>query len=438
MQGFLSRLLIVSGLLLPLGSAPALAASSDLPAALAAAAKQGSAVIVDFHAPWCYSCYYMATHVLNGPEWDAVTQRAVVLAVDADAPDGAALKETWQIAALPSYLVLDAQGHELGRILGEQTREEFYAALNRMLDRGDSVDALRAEVAQGDGSNVDNAVQVLESYLARRDVDAGLSWFASLPADVRSALGDSAPVGLALNRLRLLDAASQKNAAACAAIGPAVMDGALGCERSYEMWRYMSCLDDTVAQRPALLAAQRPAMEALVASGVFAESPQCADERSAILATADLYTALGDAEAEQALLSQAIERQQALVGGDFASDRNRVDNLRVYLDRAGDVAALDALMPKLIAAWPDDYVYAFRYGRSLLQRGEAEAALPYLQQAAEHAYGVNRLQVVQQRVIALQQLGRDAEARKVVAQALKANGPWFPEKAQALKAMLRR
>jgi len=34
--------------------------------ALAQAKKAHQPVFLDFSAPWCYSCYFMATHVLNG------------------------------------------------------------------------------------------------------------------------------------------------------------------------------------------------------------------------------------------------------------------------------------------------------------------------------------------------------------------------------------
>ncbi len=93
-------------------------------------------------------------------------------------------------------------------------------------------------------------------------------------------------------------------------------------------------------------------------------------------------------------------------------------------------------MPRLIATWPDDYVYPFRFGRSLLERERASEALPYLERAATRAYGENRLKVAEQRVRALKRLGRVDDARRVAAEALKANGPWFPEQATALKAQL--
>src|SRR3546814_4434973 len=97
---------------------------------------------------------------------------------------------------------------------------------------------------------------------------------------------------------------------------------------------------------------------------------------------------------------RAIADAEKDIGGDLKKDRNLDDNLRVYNDQlaalTGNYAAYDALMPRLIAAWPDDYVYASRWGKSLLARGKPAEALPQLEKAAEQAYGVNRLQVAEQ------------------------------------------
>jgi len=58
-------------LLLPL---LAVAAEREPPptvaAALAQAQREHVPLFVDFQAQWCYSCYFMATHVLTGAQWD--------------------------------------------------------------------------------------------------------------------------------------------------------------------------------------------------------------------------------------------------------------------------------------------------------------------------------------------------------------------------------
>ena len=124
------------------------------------------------------------------------------------------------------------------------------------------------------------------------------------------------------------------------------------------------------------------------------------------------------------------------LGRELASDRNLADNLRVYLIRAKRTTELDTYQHQLIAAYPDDYVYAYRYGRSLVDAGKPEQALPWLAQAATKAYGANRLTVARVQVKALKALHRQADAEKVVADVLKDNGPWFPRQVAQLKAAL--
>ena len=64
-------------------------------------------------------------------------------------------------------------------------------------------------------------------------------------------------------------------------------------------------------------------------------------------------------------------------------------------------------------------------------------ALPLLEQAADKAYGENRLAVAMVRVKALKALKRQADAEQVVADALEQNGQWFPEQVEKLKQALK-
>lgn len=406
--------------------------------AVARAKSLQAPLLVDFHAPWCYSCYFMATNVLTGAEWAAVEKKAVVVEVDADSPQGAALQQQYGIKFLPSYLVLDARGAELGRILGEHTRAEFYPQLDALLERGQPLTAFAARVKDASPDSIAAGRTLLKSYHARDDADGGLAWLAALPAPVREALQRDAEGALAIARLQFLQAAQRDEAGTALARGREVLAGDLGCERPYEVDRYLRFARSRRDAR-ALLKTQRPAVDQLVADGVFGATP-CADKRSAVLSAVDLDDALGDRAAKQALLQRAIADVEQQIGGDLKKDRNLDDNLRLYEDQlaqtTGDWTAYDALMPRLIAAWPDDYVYAARWGKSLLARGQPAAALAQLEAAAGKAYGVNRLKVAEDRVKALQALHRDLDARRVVAETLKANGPWFPDEAGRLKALI--
>ncbi|MDB5970946.1 MAG: hypothetical protein JWQ90_3396 [Hydrocarboniphaga sp.] len=407
-------------------------------AALKTAVERQAPVIVDFQAPWCYSCYFMAKHVLVGPEWEKIEHRTVVVELDADSPEGAYWKNLWGVKALPSYVILKPDGAELGRILAEQTQPQFFAQVNDILKRSSTLDDLKAAAAKGGAGGLKTAREALAVYRARYD-ESGLAWYASLPADARKQYDADPAIALLIERLKLLQASKLGDVALCESIAPKVFAGDLGCERPYEIDRWSACTEKASPEsRKAVFASQVVPMKKLVDTGVFGakQSALCADKRSAVLGLADVYEGTGQDAERIAVLRKAVAQLSKAASAHLADDRNAADNWRVYLEVLKDNAALDLLYPKLIAAYPDDYVYAFRYGRNLLARGQAQQALPYLEQASEKAYGQNRLKVAEQRVIALKALKRDAEARTVVAEALKANGPWFPEDTAHLKAAL--
>jgi thioredoxin-like negative regulator of GroEL len=405
--------------------------------ALKTAASRHVPVLVEFHAPWCYSCYYMQRNVLNGAEWDKLRRQVLLVDLDADAPEGAYWQQQLQARGLPTYVVLDEKGEELGRVLGEQVRGEFYRQIDAILARSGTFATLAERVRDGGGASVKAAHEVLRTYYARLDADGGLAWFAGLPEAAQAMLEKDARTRLWLERLRLMQAAQGGKAVQCAALAPAVLAGELGCDRAYELDRVMQCTAGLPpAEKSRLLAAQKPVMTHQLYGQVFIAHPGCADARSIVLTTAELDRNLGYAKAESDVLDQAIADTRQRLGGNLKKDRNLADNLRVFLERAGKTEELELLYPKLIAAWPDDYVYYYRFGRMLAARGQYPQALIYLQQAAPRSYGVNRLEVAEQRAQVLLKLNRGDDARQVVADALKVNGSWFPEQAAKLKALI--
>lgn len=417
---------------------PEPAGQDPFEAALQRARERHVPVLIDYSAPWCYSCYYMAKNVLTGAEWDRVQHEAVVVELDADSPVGAKWMAAWSVKAMPTYLLFNPQGQELGRILGEQTREDFYAWLFGTIGR-DSLEKSKVRVTDDSPASLAAAREVLRAYHARYDAKGGLGWLDGRPEPVSTAIMRDAQAASWVARLELMRAAADKDARACARAAPRVFSGPLGCERPYELSRVAACIEPLPEKkRHALLQPQAAPMQHLLDQRVLAPSKagRCADERSIVLDTADLYQALGNASAEKRALDRAIDDVKQRIGGDVGKDRNLADNLRVYLDRAGRVEELDQLFPRLIAAWPDDYVYLDRHARSLAARNKHAEALPLFEQAAEKAYGVNRLRVAGNRAKTLQALGRGAEAREVLSQALTDNGPWFPDDAARLKAML--
>jgi thiol-disulfide isomerase/thioredoxin len=403
--------------------------------ALKASAEQHRPVLIDFQAVWCYSCYYMASHVLNGAEWNAVQHKAIVVEADADSPDGQTWMKKLNASFLPSYVVLDEHGNELGRISAEQPREKFYPKINAILATGNTLDSLKQKASKG---TPDAVAAVLEAYQARSDGAEGLAWFAALPASQQQSARKTTRVAIALDQLALAKALAADDAPSIANSAQKVLAQDIGCQRPYVLDNLLDATSKLPpAERRTLLASQRPPLDTYVNTQVLIAKPACADQRSAVLTSAALDEALGDQAASTAILDRAITQTRQRLGNNLASDRNLADNLRIYLLRAKRTAELDDYQHQLIAAYPDDYVYAYRYGRNLVETGRPAEALPYLAQAADKAYGANRLAVALQRVKALKALHRDDEAKKVAGDVLETNGPWFPKQADALKAELK-
>lgn len=433
----MSRILLLTLLLaLPAHAADDLDSGDPVAAALAQARERRAPVLVDFTAPWCYSCYYMAQNVLTGPEWEQARRDSVVVELDADSPVGARYMAQWRVKAMPTYLLFDAQGRELGRILGEQTRTDFYQWLATTRARDNPLDALQGQVRDGSPQSLAAGREVLRTYHARYDAAGGLDWHGALAPAAHQALAQDKIAASWLARLRLQQAAQAKNAAACDAAAPAVFAGDLGCERPYEVSKVLACTDGVAAgPRQALLATQAPPLQALLEQGVLGPS-RCADERSIVLTTADVHAALGDKVAEQRALTRAIDDVRRRIGGNLRRDRNLADNLRVYLERAGRLPELEKLLAELLKAYPDDYVYAYRYGRVLAQQGKHAQALPLYERSMARVYGSNRLRTAELYAKSLHAVGRTAEARKALADALKASGAAFPEDAAKVKLLL--
>jgi len=418
-------------------ASPAFAAHegpASLDAALAQGKREHKPVLVDFQAVWCYSCYFMASHVLNGKEWNDLNTKVIFYEADADQPADKAWMTKLSVHFLPTYVAIGPDGEELGRILAERPRDTFYSEIGSILSGDSRLSKQKSEASKGSMASV---ADVLDTYQQRYQGSEGMAWFDTLPPLVRNVSDKDKRVALAKQRLLLLQAKDRKDNPAIADAATRVLAGNIGCDRPYVLDDLIGATASATPEaRKASLAPQKAPYDDYVATQVFTSSPACADQRSAVLTAADLDAALGDHDAEQAVLRKGVELSRDRLHGDLKSDRNAADNLRVYLVRAKAGDELDTLEKQLIASYPDDYVYSYRYGRRLVEAGQPAAGLPYLDTAAKKAYGANRITVAGVRVKALRALHRDAEAKKVVTDTIATEGKAFPEQTRKLQDSL--
>jgi len=131
-----SRTLFLLGLLTASGALRAgePAFLSDLAAAKTLAAKEHRQLVIEFSGrTWCPPCKALRAEVIPSPEFAAFAQTRVLVHLDYPrksertpekiAADPAlarlmAAKDAFKIEGFPTVVLLDAQGRELGRVLG--------------------------------------------------------------------------------------------------------------------------------------------------------------------------------------------------------------------------------------------------------------------------------------------------------------------------------
>lgn len=354
--------------------------------AFAKARAEKKAVLVEFQAVWCYSCYYMQK-VVTSARFKEAAKDLVLLQLDIDQPEGRERKEKLKVVGVPTFIAFDASGRELGRISSDRTETEFLALLQGILSGKPGASDAKLAAAR-------DALQA-----ARK---------AKAPAAAADALS------------RLLE-----------------LEG--GCDLPGDLDEGLDAASGLPeAERKELLAKALAKLEAHAEKRVYGpRRERCADMRTAPYLLNAIHKELGDKEQAQAALERIIALLQKDVDDlEVGADRNLDDNLRFFLELAGRDAELDKLYPKLIAAYPSDYVYSYRYAKNLHGRKEDAWALPHADKGLALSYGGNRISAAVLKGRILAGLGRKEEALKMLEAEKKAAKGRFPRELEGLDKVL--
>lgn len=408
----------------------------ELPPALEAAKTKNDLVLLDFSAPWCHSCHFMDQHVLAEPELDAFASKIEFVRLDVDSADGAKLRQQYFAMGLPNYVIVNPDGEEVGRIVGEQNKDVFFSQLHDILERNSPLSRLEARANGGGGPHaLKAAVQVMHAYAQRRTTKEGLAFYDRLSPEMKKNLAADPAGRQELLRLKLLSAYQAKDIERCEKFGRPLLTGRDDCALMYDAYYFELCFEKaSAAQRTKGFALVREPLEALLAKGVFGKpAERCPDLQSPAEIGVDTYEALGEKSKADRLLSRLIEQMKSELDGDVGRDRNKADNLLEFLSLAKKDDEIAALYPRLISAYPQTYVYPYLYGRFLLEKGETAKALEVLDGAKKLAYGAGVLRVANARATALSKLGKKSDALAELDAVLKDNPTSFPKEVAALQ-----
>ncbi len=145
--GFRPRLAGKDEVVTPSRPMPPAAVPDPLASALARAQETKRLIFIDFYAEWCAPCKVLEEIVFPAPEVQKALEEYVFMKVDTD--ESPEVGQYLNVVAMPTLLVLDAQGKEIHRSIGMIEVQDLVELLNELRE---SMSGERRSVSKGSSS----------------------------------------------------------------------------------------------------------------------------------------------------------------------------------------------------------------------------------------------------------------------------------------------
>lgn len=118
--------------------------------ALKAAKAEKKKVFLDCYTSWCVPCAMMAKEIFPQKECgDAMNGQFVSIKIDMEKGEGVALAKKLDIKSYPTFIIFNADGTEVNRIVGGSvSASEFVTKLEQAMDPANSLSALESAYAE--------------------------------------------------------------------------------------------------------------------------------------------------------------------------------------------------------------------------------------------------------------------------------------------------
>lgn len=92
---------------------------------MAAAKKNKKVIVLVFTADWCPPCKYMVSEVYRSQAVKSISDFYTWVVIDTDSPEGKRLSLQYEVASIPTFIVMNTSEKILGRISGSRSPDEF-------------------------------------------------------------------------------------------------------------------------------------------------------------------------------------------------------------------------------------------------------------------------------------------------------------------------
>ena len=113
------------------------------------AKKQNKLIFFDAYTSWCGPCKMMAKDVFTKDSVaDLFNQSFINVKYDMEKGEGISLKETYGVAAYPTYLFINGDGEIVHKIVGSMSPNEFINEANNALNPENTIYGLIKDITE--------------------------------------------------------------------------------------------------------------------------------------------------------------------------------------------------------------------------------------------------------------------------------------------------
>lgn len=348
-----------------------------------AARASGRPILLDFGAVWCPPCNLLDARVFRADPPISVVGAFELAQVDVDDPSSFDLKSRYEVGGYPTLVAIEADGDELGRLVGFPGVDATVAWMDRVATR--RLDRASSEDAEAAGREAWRLVRAERDDEARALLDAA----AMAPETY----------GFRAARLHL---------------EPSAEDVRWLAERApTEALAWVGAARGLVDGDPGLA---EPVRSALRRAVVTASPLDAADLLYMLVWFTD------DPEVQRAQYAAAAALVRGELTGDLHDDKGLLGFLATLTARAGAFDEAMALVDRGRAAFPGEPTFHVRAARLYREAGKLDLARDAAAEALDVAWGDNRLTAAILKVEILREMGSDLAARQL-AEAILAEGP---------------
>ncbi len=384
---------------------------------VATANESGKTTLLMFSAPWCPACIRMQTETYNQKEVINELSHVAVKKINIDLPENAELSEKYHVKAIPTAVLINQDGDQIGRWLDFQSAATFSKQLRANIKNSDTILALEKKALSGDAVAITKVGMSAYNSMNCKDAVRWLS-LSHQKQDQKYKLASEvtcAEEGAAeddknkKDYLATLDKASMLTTSKLDQLRWNLEYLEKSKENKVDMTTISPLAEKLLEQMNSTF--NTSVQTKKLFSGSTIDDTGGFETEEVLLMKSKIYSILDKSQEKQAVLEE-IKTRIAERKLSIARPGEMLIAI-AYLKQAGDKVQVEKLYNQLIAKYPTTYVYLEKKARYLFSQKQNEMALEEINKAMKYSEG-NQPQLWLLKAKILKDLDKKVEALTTV------------------------